>query len=927
MPGERSRSPSLSPSLARFLAEPSERWSLPKLWGAMPSGLRVEAVTAVLESPDYGQVAGELLDAIAAAAGFRKGTLQKMQPSEAARHAARLPGRRLPTPGAVFQAFLMNARADLLSRNLELLGVPHVGGKADDAFDGPVAPADASAAAERLFDEFPADDVVVYLVAVMLATPILAPGLDEWLPPRFDSKEGDMEAVVEPIQTEDGEEYLTPEPELIRDIRTGLRGRDSVPDTPFTVLDRALIRAAVDSQQGVSGAADRAEMEDMVDEFMGLNSSRHVSYYHRGFLDGLSGREYREALAAENEPRRRWYLAGWLAAMSRRGKREAILHRFDHDPHIDHFRGAETPEGRMVVPILFDALCREGREPEGARILTPEHLLANPTLIALLLQVGTRLLDESNVERARPFFDRLGEIMDRLEATGEDTTEPFFLEIRRRRAHCYRQLRETERARELLERLLAEETKLDLRAMVLADLGLLDTGLRSLADVGLWRSDVEKTEVIRALERGARRFREAEETRSWFASHGAWPLAVLAMGRGEWAEARDLLSIALTSFLIRPSSYRRQTLLARVKIATGIAEAMNMEYTRLPRARDLLVQGLTEGGRIHRPFLPDVLAALETHEDGLAEDLLAHVLDRQGPQVLDDLGASRAVQQTPAVAIHLLAYADDPEVGGERRARAYRRALPILLMEGSPRPEDASHVLDRLEELARSGFGREEFLELLSDPRRVAPIWSPEDVAWARIGLLEATERYEEAVGVLRGRLAEILASNRWSVELDADAIVSQARSYGLDPAWTEDMESRLTAWKREFGEPDEPLPPPRRADQPWRILIVGGDERQHALEERVRALLEAEGTPIRIHHIPTGWGGNWSKTLEESVAAAERHDALVLIRFMRTEFGRSLRSAITCPWVACSGVGVAQVARTVKQAAMFAGARSEKVG
>ena len=173
------------------------------------------------------------------------------------------------------------------------------------------------------------------------------------------------------------------------------------------------------------------------------------------------------------------------------------------------------------------------------------------------------------------------------------------------------------------------------------------------------------------------------------------------------------------------------------------------------------------------------------------------------------------------------------------------------------------------------------------------------------------------------------------------------------DPLLSSVLDARFDVWTAEYGEPDEPSLLPTPPTQPYRIVIVGGDERQHELRERVAQLLE-EGSPaadsdtgaapsptrpatprpptpvpsgaIRMEHIPTGWSGNGSKTLDDALRASERADAVVLLTYMRTEFGRSLRAALDCPWVSCPGVGTLQVARMVRKAAGFA-ARQRAAG
>jgi len=148
------------------------------------------------------------------------------------------------------------------------------------------------------------------------------------------------------------------------------------------------------------------------------------------------------------------------------------------------------------------------------------------------------------------------------------------------------------------------------------------------------------------------------------------------------------------------------------------------------------------------------------------------------------------------------------------------------------------------------------------------------------------------------------------------------------DPLLPSVLDARFDAWTAEYGEPDEPSLLPTPPTQPYRIVIVGGDVWQHELR-RVAQFLD-EGSPvtpvpagaIRMEHIPTGWSGNWSKTLDDALRASERADAVVLLTYMRTEFGRSLRAALDCPWVSCPGVGTLQVARMVRKAAGFAARR-----
>lgn len=932
MPNPPSPGAPLSPPLARLLVEDPGTWTLRLLWTRMPLPLRQEAVRTVLEDgdPDVDELRGALLSELARGGGFRRRTLENLDPARAADLAGRIPRRSLPYPGTFFAHFLTHARREMLSTYLDALGVPHADGTLDPGYDSEAGPDEVAAAAGRLLDAFPPDDLTVYLVALTVEHPRLATGLPEWLRAHLLTAPEPQDAASD--APEPDEEAETREPELIREARGDDPQEPGTSGTPFTALDRLLIRAVVDSEQKVLGSLGRIALDDLVDEVVELSSQRHVSYFHRGFLDALTDRRCFENLPAENASRRAWYASGWISGMVRKNRYEPLVELHDEGPALEGLRDFLEP-AHLALPHVFDALCRAGRPSEAVATLPTSLLVQRPVHIKKLVEEGTRLLRSDQAESARPLFDRLGEVVRELEAEGEPTTEPFFLEVRRRRAHCYRQLGEGEKARRLLERLLTEDPDPGVRAMVLADLGLLDAGYRSLSDVTLWRTKSEAADVRDALAKGEARFAASVAIPSRRASHGAWPLGVLLMAREEWEEARSHLSTALSGFLESPERYGERGLIPRVQMAAGIAEAMVTDYARLPRAAELIGEGLRGGARIPDPLLTRVLTALEIHEDDLASQVLSEAVATGAPGVLDLLLDSEAARRTPAVAWALLDRAGDPEAKQTDRARDLRSALPILLSPAvlssggtngdgrRPSPLEAARTaLDQLEALALEGVGVDEFLELVSEPDRLDPAWKTEEAAWSRIMVLEGADRLQDAVPVIRGRLGEVLARQGPAAESEAEGLLAHARSYGLESKWTEDLEKRFAAWQEEFGTADEDdLPEQTHPQQRWRVLIVGGDERQHELEARVQRTLDQDGLPIRVKHIPTGWSGHWSGTLDEALRQAESHHGLVLLRFMRTEFGRSLRAGLgDRPWVSCPGVGTAQVSRMVRKAAAW---------
>jgi hypothetical protein len=889
--------------------------------------LKVEISTAVLLDPSSPEVGAELLLAISNNAGFRPGALERMPADRAARQVLRVPSFRVPLPFEMASIFLQAQRREMLAAFLDEVNVAHEDGIFEDLDAVDIAPERARAASATLLETFPPEEVLLYLLTLDHLNQALVPEGRSWIPQLAAGtldRDGDGPG---PVATIDVERSADSEPEFLEEALA--EDGEQVPalEIPFTALDRTLIRAAVDAAQGVRGALDFEKVEDMVEEVIELNSSRHQSFFHRGFVDALTDLTYRAKLRSENQDRRLWYSAGWCSGKARLGKHEDIVKCFDEELLAGDALSGRTPQVRLLLPLILPALAVMNRVSEMARLLTPPQFLDNPALVVGLSAEATRLLRADEAEAARPILDRLAEAIEVMEGLGADPGDRFFLEIRRRRAHCYRQLGDALKARELLEALLADDGTPEIQAMVHADLGLLDSGFRGLGQVELWKSEAEKSELRAALKKGAPRFQASLDLGNTYSSHGAWPLALLALSEENWKVARDLLSLTLSSFLERPQRYLHEGLLARVHLASGVAEAMNMEYTRLPRAKELLLRGMEDGARLPAPLAVPVLEALDCHEGPLLEGILPEIVKMGESELLDELASTALAGRSPVVARALLDRSRVQSRPKESRAADIRRAIPLLLSQQvADCVEEARAGLDTLELLAVEGFGRDEFLAFLSDAERVSSAWSRDDVGWARIRILEMEERFDESVAELQQRLSTLLHDPGPMTAIGAADLVTRARSYGIEEERFGALSARVEAWTKEYGAEDAEVLPARHPNQLYRILIVGGDERQQNLKGRVKALLREANDPIRIEHLPTGWSGNWSKTLEDALRAASSSDAVVLLSLIRTEFGRSFRAGVSCPWIGCSSVGPTQVANRVRMAASFAATRSAAV-
>ena len=112
---------------------------------------------------------------------------------------------------------------------------------------------------------------------------------------------------------------------------------------------------------------------------------------------------------------------------------------------------------------------------------------------------------------------------------------------------------------------------------------------------------------------------------------------------------------------------------------------------------------------------------------------------------------------------------------------------------------------------------------------------------------------------------------------------------------------------------------------RPVRVLVVGAGEQLARNEDRVREQLERQHPHIRPSFVLTTWSANWMPSFREFDRIRGSHQALVLMRFVRTNFGRRVRKAWPGdrPWRFCWGEGQRLLTRTIVRAAAAASTKT----
>lgn len=904
--------PALTDSLRDLADNPSLLTPL-RLWRALGPGEREAVAKAFMAEAPANR--SNLAWLVADARNFRPATVKKWTDTKIAEAM-----RHVPVSTAKYAASLLKvvprtpARRTLVHRFAGLLGLPDPDAVFDQDATAAVSPDVARKAANALLGEFGASETFVYFMALVLLRAPVAGHLQRWMREQTKAKPAPEE---EP-------EVTPPMPE---EEPPAVQIRADEPDEPgrertFTTLDRVLIRTAVDAKHGIEGALSEDEVDDMVDDYVSMNGRRHRSHFHAGFRDALFERPAADTLPTKNRSGERWYWAGAIQGWARLDMWTRIVEAHDQREAVQSL-GDGFPASIAAVGDLVRALRAEGRVDDLAEFVRTRALTAfpSPDLFKSLLNAATDLLRQGEAARALSIFERLERASRSTERGGLFADDQLILAAKRRRAHCLRQLDQHDKARRILANLLKRGPAAPIRAMLHADLGLMKGGFRDLADVRLPQRAESVERVGEQLEAGRNHFAHAVEDDVRYASHGHFCLGVLALCKKDYPAAATHLEQAHAVIGTGTGHYAEQ-LVARVVLYMGIATVLRLSEEDLSRGARSVADGLNAGSSLPPYLVKEVMEALDLGPKDDLRRVAQLVKQSEDEPSFDALAASPAVEHCKWLAPALYARARRPmrrkaDVVADLHAalRGYRGAAAGD--QGSF--EDAFEVLDMLEGYAMQGVGADRFMKMLSQDDYDCPPLEIEDARVAHARCLEAQGKNHDAAAVLSTMFHQLAADRR---VFDASGALQKIQELEPSASYWEHMQRRLaelTVHSDDDGEGEVRAGDEARAVS---VLVVGGDERQAKWEDRVQEAVGRADAQVTVHFVRSGWSANWQKPIERVRNLLHKCDAAVVMRFMRTHFGKKVREecgAADVIWRFCWGPGVTAQVRAVEEAARAA--------
>ena len=944
------------------LVERAARPSAVSLWNVLNRDEREEGVRWLIESEDIGRET--VCKAVADAMRFRPQTVRRWPLDKIVRTTCTVP---LQDP-TVAQVLVLTCvatpgRLTMVRAFLDGLGIPHDDGEVE-SLESLDASRDALASvAATMAEEYGDRAVAIYLLALWEARAPLGEKSCAWLRDRggLSDPKGGPEPVEaaqriaartatetsetaddgqgQPAGPPDREGRAEDGPGDVSTPSTGIIGEASgdeakVHVTParrplksssrpasLTILDRLIERALDECAREIRGALSEDEIDTVIEEFVRLDGTRHESCFHAGYRDALFGRGADDSLSVKHPARLQWYWTGAVKAWAAGERWDRIVREYDDHPFVGGLVTGSSQASAVAVLPIVKALHGAGRTAEIGRSLTDRALILEPRLFDPLLSAATDLLREGDAAHARHIFDLLVRVGEQLEETGSAPERRVLFDARRRFAHSLRALREHERAKRILKDLLGADPDPNARAMVYADLGLMAGGFDAIEDVALPTGQAAVASVRERLAKGEGHFRQSVREETDGSAHGHYCLGVLALARGSDDDAAERhLVAAHLRFSKRLRAYG--SLVPRSNLYAAIAKARQLHPDKLVHAARVIVDALASGARFPIHLVRETVEAFDLADD--KENLRRvseAIIEAADGLVLDELAECGPVlRHCPLLAERLHSRASDSGRPADLSAADLRAAVRGHMHARSH--ERAGDALDELEHLALKGVAVPEFQKLLKDPAGYDPAWSREDSAVARARSHEALGEFEAATGILRELFHRKASEDTEDGLHDAAGILARISGYGIDASFYQEMRDRHRALAQQLGGAravgaDSTGGPPTRRRH-VRILVAGGAEEAARLEAPVREALYERDSRIHATFVQTGWGSNWRRALPELERHAADHHGLVILRFVRTNFGRHVRQLWPNdrPWRFCWGGGRGAIIETVQKVA-----------
>lgn len=732
------------------------------------------------------------------------------------------------------------------------------------------------------------------------------------------------EALEEAFQTKEFrklvENVLSDSPQIVANTTVEVVAKDAgEPESndDFTTLDNVLIKTVVACAIGADGALTEDALEDLVQEVIALNADRQRSYFHQGYLDAVLNRALRWEFPGANVTRRSWCLAGYVMGRMRSSAGVEIAawikeNRKRWDELMDQGPMAARV---MLLPSVMDRLREAAEWPLMTNLLEKSNLPKDSNkavdVCVTVFESASGLVRLGNATEAIPLLSHLlGHVTD-CPWLPEKFAAGFVPATTRKLGQAFLRTGNFNSAKEYLKEAIAASDDGD-AANARTDLGLAEAGARSLEFV-LPKEDEKVTEsVICGLEAQTTHFNEAVSG-SGHSTNADFVLGLISFHRDRTEEAERHLNNALAGMLQKEDAYQVGYLLDWVRFLLAVVITEQCEQARLNEVKQLIDAAVASPAVFPLRLWSRLVSTAALYEDtSLAETVIVHLLSKRGDPAFELLRASGLILRNNAIRVRYRQWLDSRQMAPSERARELESLLAASLSAGDLNV--ATEILDQLEGVAKTDSSyAANFIQLLKERRSILlTLWHEDELLYAEAGLLERIGRIDECSVILQ----QLFFLHRADGQAhDAEAVLEQIQSLGTTVV-------DIVALRASIALPDEVVAGGSMglSLDGVRVLYVGGNETQQRYENELRKQISTQHPQMTVGFYYPGWDSGWSVHLARVDALKRNYDVIVINRFVRTQFGRSLRESCNegAPWRPCTGRGRDSLLRSILNAATW---------
>jgi len=664
----------------------------------------------------------------------------------------------------------------------------------------------------------------------------------------------------------------------------------------FGALDKLLIRSMNESVSGINGALALDEMERAIHQLLRLNSEMPSYYFHLGYFHGLQGVRFGVEKHQSNLGQA-WAYYGYLIGLWR--ENNDLVHD-SFIAHKKHWLQLLALPVELIEPMyqLIPTFAQRESYLHIAELIErapipqltfAEHAQSMP------YQIYTIAADLVRRGESTDVADRmLQELIRQLHDAGIE--RDLYARCLRKRGQYLRRKRKFSQASELFDQAIAVSEFSEV-SQTHADIGLTNAKYTALDSI-LPGDDKEQNRMIKvALESQRSHFEAALQVPNADYTNAQFILGILELANHQYGTAYQYLNEARQGMERQLEAYNARDLYDWVVFLRLRA------WSYKPVAEDI--------ASIHKDvnhiilsdvFFPisqwlDIYHNLAKIDATVSRDVMQHLFNYRDLDLYSICTVEEVMSYGSTIWHRYFHSEQFIRLSVQQRYDQYINAMHIAV--ANENDQACEYILDLLE---MNAVSNSEFAKLMAtfidDNYSIfVQMWGETDTLETQIQLLFVTGKHELALSLLP-KLCNIYIGQK---------AMPRARA--------------IFEWMKQLRHPDAKDYQPFFAEiavhtiqRPCRVLYVGGNETQQSFKEQIDERLKDSHPYISVTWELIGWKSNWDKDAERIEREIPQHDLVVLSPYVRTLFGRHIRS-ISKNWRSSTGKGQGRIFHDIVEA------------